>query len=270
VHYLDFRGLRAAYRTWGQGAPLVLLHGGGASSALWTKVAETLGDDRRLIAPDLLGCGETASWPERDVLTHDLQAELVAHVLGEAGAGMTDVVGHSYGGATAVRLAINRPDRVRSLVLIEPILTCLLREAHDPSYEESVRVNKFFVASVDADRPEDAWREFLDARNGVGTWDRLSGRRRQEFLAQSVPAREASLSNLNNRTTLAECAALRVPLTIVCGAATTPADRRTSEVLRDAASGAHYKIIVGAGHMSPLSHPQEIARLVRGHLARTA
>jgi lipase len=148
-------------------------------------------------------------------------------------------------------------------VLIEPILTCLLREAGDPIFEESVRVNRFFVAAVDDGRPEAAWQEFLDTRNGVGTWARLPERRRQEFLKQSAQARETALSNLNNRTTLVECAAIQVPMTIVCGGETTASDRRTSEVLRDAVPSARYEVIAGAGHMSPLTHPAEIARIIR-------
>jgi lipase len=274
VPEIAFKGLRANYRTWnasaGEGPPLVLLHGGGGSSALWEKVAEVLGLDRRLLAPDLLGCGATEGWPERGALTHDLQAELVAQIVDEQVGDAVDLVGHSYGGATAVRLAVNHPAKVRSLVLVEPILTCLLREAGDPMFEDSVRVNRFFVAAVDDGRPESAWQEFLDARNGAGTWARLSDRRRAEFLKQSAQAREASLSNLTNRTTLAECRAIGVPLTIVCGGATTPPDRRTSEVLREAVPGARYEIIDEAGHMSPLSHPGEIARIVCAHLARVA
>jgi pimeloyl-ACP methyl ester carboxylesterase len=106
----DFKGLRASYRTWGEEPPVMLLHGGGASGSLWEKVAAALGDRERLIAPDLLNCGATASWPERGALSHDLQAELVARLIDEQGGGSMDVVGHSYGGATAVRLAVNRPD----------------------------------------------------------------------------------------------------------------------------------------------------------------
>lgn len=259
----DFKGLRVSYRTWGEGLPVVLLHGGGASGALWEKVAAALGSGERLIAPDLLNCGMTESWPERGALSHDVQAELVAQMIDEQGGGPMDVVGHSYGGATAVRLVVNRPETVRSLVLIEPILTCLLREAGDPIFEESVRVNRFFVAAVDDGRPEAAWQEFLDARNGVGTWARLSERRREDFIRQSAQARETALSNLNNRTTLAECAAIGVRLTIVCGGETTAPDRRTSEVLRGAVPAARYEVIAGAGHMSPLTHPAEIARIIR-------
>ncbi|MFM8536293.1 MAG: alpha/beta fold hydrolase, partial [Acidimicrobiia bacterium] len=75
-------------------------------------------------------------------------------------------------------------------------------------------------------------------------------------------------SNLNNRTTLANCRAIAMPVTLVCGGATTPPDRRTTEIVRDTIPGAHFETIAEAGHMSPLSHPREVARLVREHLAR--
>jgi lipase len=248
----------------------VLLHAGGASSAQWEKVAEAFGPDRLLVAPDLLGNGDTEAWPEAGALTHDLQAELVGEVIDAAADGPVDIVGHSYGGATAVRLAVNWPEKVRSLVLIEPILNCLLGESGDPLFEDSEKIAKAFVAHVDRGQPERGWAEFIDRRNGEGTWARLSDKRRALFLAQSRQVRESFISNLNNRTTLAECRAIRAPMTVACGGETTAPDRRTSEVLRDAVAAAHHEVMAGAGHMSPLTHPAEVARIIREHLARTA
>lgn len=267
MHDIDFRGVLASYRTWGQGRPVVLLHSGGGSGAQWEKVAAMLSADFGLIAPDLLGCGATQSWTVSGALTHDLQAELAAQVIEATSDQPVDIVGHSYGGATALRLAVNRPAMVRSLVLIEPILNNLLREAGDPLFQESERVGKAFVAEIEHGRPEAAWELFIDARNGAGTWARMSDSRRQQFVAQAGQGRDAMLSNLNNRTTSAECQCLRVPTTIVCGAATTPADRRVTELLREAIAGARYVLLEGAAHMSPLTHPVDVARVVREHLA---
>src|SRR5687767_13757777 len=124
---IAFKGLRAVYKTWGSGRPVALLHSGGGSSAQWTKIAESLAPEHLLIAPDLLGFGATEAWPIRGGLTHDLQADLVVDVVSTVGTIPVDVVGHSYGGGTAVRLAVRYPEHVRSLVLIEPIITGLLK-----------------------------------------------------------------------------------------------------------------------------------------------
>jgi lipase len=101
-----------------------------------TPTRRRLQGQHKIIAPDLIGFGRTGAWPRSGELTHDLQAELVAALIGEEGGGAVDVVGHSYGGAVAVRLALRRPELVRTLVLVEPVLTLLLREAGDPLFGE--------------------------------------------------------------------------------------------------------------------------------------
>jgi len=264
---LAFRGLRVAYRSWGEGPPVFFLHAGGSHGGQWTKVVEALGPGWSAIAPDVLGFGGTDAWPVAGGLSHDLQAELVAHIIDRTAGQAVDVVGHSYGGSIAVRLAVNCPRKVRSLVLIEPILNCLLAETGDPLFEESERINRFLADCIERGQPERGWQAFIDERNGPGTWQRLSDKRREEFVKQSAAAREAVLSSLNNRTTLAELGAIATPMMVVCGAETTAPERRVSEVLRDA-TAARYRLLPGAGHMSPLSHPGEVAEIVREHLAR--
>lgn len=263
---ITFKGLRARYHTWGEGKPLLLLHSGGSSGTQWERFAEVAPRGWRMIAPDLLGFGGTEPWPQAGALTHDLQAELVAEIIGANTDAPVDVVGHSYGGATALRLAIDCPCKVRSLILIEPVTTCLLGEAGDPLFAESRVVAKTFIASMSMGRPEIGWEAFIDSRNGAGTWARLPDKRRQQFLAQSDQTRDAFLSNLNNRTTLTECAALALPVTMITGVETTACDRRTSEVLRDVLQRVVHVAIPGAGHMSPLTHAQAVVSIVNEHL----
>lgn len=267
---ISFRGVRVFYQAWGQGDPLVLLHSGGSSSGQWQKVGEDLASRYRMIAPDFLGFGASSVWTEPGGLTHDLQADLVAEVIGREANAPTDIVGHSYGGATAIRLFMRRPDFVRSLVLIEPIVSWLLKDVGDPLFEQSVGLAHAFISSVRAGRAEEAWELFVDNSNGTGTWARLSDKTRVRLLAQSDQTVEGFISNLNNHTTIAECQRIEVPTTIVCGANTRAPDRRTTELLKDAILGSHYELIAGAGHMSPFTHPGDVSRIVVSHLARAA
>lgn len=267
---ISFRGVRAVYRTWGQGPALVLLHAGGSSGAQWTKTGDALADTHRLIAPDLLSYGASDPWPVPGGLTHELQAHLVADIIEAESTIPLDVVGHSYGGATALRLALQRPDLVRSLMLIEPMVSWLLKAANDPLYEEGVSIANTFIASVQAGKPETGWEFFIDTRNGTGTWARMSEETRGRFLAQSERVREGFISNLNHRMSLAECGGIRVPVTVARGATTTPTDRRICELVHGAIAQSHYEVIPEAGHMSPFTHPFEVARLVQEHLARAA
>ena len=271
MHGFTFRGLRARYRSWGRGQPVLFLHSGGSSGQQWERAAGPLADVCKLIAPDLLGFGETEAWSEPGGLTHDLQAAFVAAVIEHAaGAEAVDVVGHSYGGATAIRLALGFPDKVRSLVLIEPIASCLLEDAGDPMHAESVRIARVFLAAIREGRPALGWEAFIDSRNGPGAWRRLSADRQQHFLDQSHRTGEAFLSNLNNRTTLDECRGIAIPITLVSGAATTAPDRRVTEVLCDTLKAAEHIVVPDAGHMSPLTHAREVASIVAAHLRRHA
>lgn len=132
----EFRGISVHYETWGAGHNLFMLHAGGGSGGQWQRVAATLQRQCRIVAPDLIGSGRTGAWPRSGELTHDHQADLVAHLVEQEGGGAVDIVGHSYGGAVAVRLILRRPELVRTLVLVEPVLTLLLREVGDPLYDE--------------------------------------------------------------------------------------------------------------------------------------
>ena len=84
------------------------------------------------MTPDFYGYGGTDGWDSDETLQHDDQADLVVAALTHAGLAdsTVDVVGHSYGGAGAVRIVLRELANVRSsLVLIEPMLAPLLGEA---------------------------------------------------------------------------------------------------------------------------------------------
>lgn len=263
----EFRGLRVGCESWGEGRALLALHAGGSSGAQWQRVAALLQDRHRVIAPDLIGSGRTEAWPRAGELSHDLQADLVAAVIEAEAVAPVDVVGHSYGGGVAMRLLLRRPDLVRSLLLIEPMLAVLLREAGDPLFEEYRSLAQGFIDQARAGRGEAAWALFLDYRNGPGTWAGMSDKSRARFLAQTVQTADGFASNLGNPTTLAECRGIAAPTTIACGTETTVPDRRVAELLRDAVAGNRFAPIPGAGHMSPLTRPEEVARIILAHLA---
>ena len=120
-----------AYSDRGSGPAIVLLHAGGSSSVQWNAVAQHLETDFRLVLPDFWDFGQTGPWPGAAPLTHDDQAALVAAVVKAACISRYHLVGHSYGGATAVRVVMRDPAAACSLILIEPMLAPLLAAAGD-------------------------------------------------------------------------------------------------------------------------------------------
>jgi pimeloyl-ACP methyl ester carboxylesterase len=261
-------GLNGFYSEVGQGEALLLLHAGGTSSTHWRRVAPHLQSRYRLLAPDLIGFGETEGWKGPEELTHDHQADLMRALVVQEEVPI-HVVGHSYGGATAVRLAVRYPELVKSLVLIEPVLLALLREAGETRiHAETCKLATDFLVNAEAGREVTAWRRFIDHHNGDGTWEGLSGNARQRFLERTKSNADGFRSNLNDVTSIADIGNLDIPVSVVCGSKTSEAFLRTCDILRDELSDGRYTHLAGAGHMSPLTHPEAVADAVLAHLAR--
>lgn len=113
-------GIRTNYHDLGDGAPVLLIHGSGPGVTAWANWRLTmpaLARQFRVIAPDIVGFGETAR-PQGFRYAMD---NWVSHVLGlldTLGVARAHVVGNSFGGALALALAIRAPERVGRLVLM--------------------------------------------------------------------------------------------------------------------------------------------------------
>jgi pimeloyl-ACP methyl ester carboxylesterase len=109
-------GHRRAYRIMGDGPPLLLLHGIGDSSESWRPLLPTLAERYTVIAPDLLGHGQSDK-PRADYSVA-AYANGMRDLLEVLGIDRATVVGHSLGGGVAAQLAYQYPDRVERLVLV--------------------------------------------------------------------------------------------------------------------------------------------------------
>lgn len=108
------------YHDVGSGPVVLLLHGSGPGVSAWANwrgVIPGLSEDFRVLAPDVLGFGYTPG-PSSGRYTLDLWAEHVLGFLDALGVGRLHVVGNSFGGALALKLATLRPDLVDRLVLM--------------------------------------------------------------------------------------------------------------------------------------------------------
>ncbi|MFE3683508.1 alpha/beta fold hydrolase [Streptomyces sp. NPDC059095] len=109
-------GYRRAYRTAGQGPPVVLIHGIGDSSATWTEVIPGLARRYTVLAPDLLGHG--ASDRPRADYSVAAYANGLRDLLGVLGVERATLVGHSLGGGVAMQFAYQYPESTERLVLV--------------------------------------------------------------------------------------------------------------------------------------------------------
>jgi pimeloyl-ACP methyl ester carboxylesterase len=117
---IQLDGRRYCVAELGQGPPLVLLHGIGGSMYDWRHLMRPLAADHRVIVPDLLGSGESEA-PENEGYSVAAQARRIKGLLDLLGVERASLVGNSYGGGIALKVAQDWPERVDRLVLINSI-----------------------------------------------------------------------------------------------------------------------------------------------------
>jgi pimeloyl-ACP methyl ester carboxylesterase len=116
LHHVTIHGHEVTYRKDGDGPAVLLIHGMAGSSRTWKDVTELLVADHTVIAPDLLGHGESAK-PMGDYSLGAFATGL-RDLLGVIGVDRVTVVGQSLGGGVAMQLAYQHPELVERLVLV--------------------------------------------------------------------------------------------------------------------------------------------------------
>lgn len=242
----------------GEGAPAVLVHGFGGDKTNWLFNQEALSLGRTAYAFDLAGHGESGL-PGEDAspaaLADDLAAALDA--LGIAGA---HLVGHSLGGAVAIRLAQARPDLARSLALIAP---AGLGAEVDPGYVEG-----FLAAGRRKPMKEALERLFADPSVVTGEMVEEALRlKRQDGVPEALRAiADAAFPGGRQAEDLRPVLAnAGCPVLVVWGEADRIVPAAHAEGLPE---GVEVHVLPGAGHMPHMERAQEVNRLLAAHVGR--
>ena len=155
AHEVDLHGHRAVYRVAGSGPTVVLIHGMVNSSRHWQAVAERLAGSHRVVAPDLIGHGDSAT-PRGDY-SLGAHAASIRDLLTTIGVERATIVGHSLGGGVAMQFFYQFPQRTERLVLVSSgglghEVSPLLRAAALPGVSPLLRVaaQQRLVDAIDA------------------------------------------------------------------------------------------------------------------------
>jgi pimeloyl-ACP methyl ester carboxylesterase len=117
LQHLSIHGHKVGFRTAGQGPVVLLVHGMAGSSMTWRRIIPALARHFTVIAPDLLGHGESGK-PRRGEYSLGAQANFLRDLLHVVGHQRATVVGQSLGGGVAMQLAYQFPERCERLVLV--------------------------------------------------------------------------------------------------------------------------------------------------------
>jgi lipase len=242
----------------GMGTPVVFLHSGVGSAGEWKQVFSPWPEGYRLVAIDAYRDGTGPGVNGRRSL--DDYADQVYAVAEHVGASVR-LVGFSWGGATALRVAAAAPELVDSLAVIEPEAYALLRTENADAYAQICGLRDRWRAHVGAGRWYEAFEEFVDFYNGPGSFAWWPPPRREAFLADQR-ARGDLWDVLfdDGLLTLDALAGVTAPVHVVEGSLTSAVDHAICDVVLRHAPHARHTWIEGAGHMMPLTHPEPLTR----------
>lgn len=236
---------------------LVALHSSGAGGRQWQGWRGLLPAAVDLRTPDLLGYG-LDGWSDGATTTLDDEAQAL-HGQIAALPGGVHLLGHSYGGAVALQLALRWPQHVRSLTLYEPVRFALLREAEPALWQTIVAVGREIGALARAGRTDDAAARFVDYWSRAGAWQALAPQRRQA-VAMRMPKVCAEFEALfGDAVPEADYRRLRLPVRVLAGTRSPRPALRVAERLMQLVPGAVLVRLDGLGHLGPIEDAARVA-----------
>lgn len=275
MNYLDLHGERIAYREAGTGETLLLIHGMAGSSATWRAVIPQLSKKYRVVAPDLLGHGESAK-PRGD---YSLGAFAVSlrDLLDQLGISRATVVGQSLGGGVAMQFSYQHRDYCQRLVLISsgglgPDLNWILRILSAPGTELVLPVvapqpvcnagnrlgSLLMSAGIRSPRAGEIWKAYSS----------LSDRQtRQAFLRtlRSVVDYRGQAVSALNKIHLSD----GLPTLLIWGEQDRIIPVAHGYAAHDALPGSRLEVLDGVGHFPHVESPSSVVDIVDDFIATT-
>jgi len=265
---------------------LLSLHCSASSGRQWDRLAAALGADCSVLAPDLLGYGPGGGWRGDTVTLADEADAVIAVIAAQHDA--VHVLGHSYGGAVALEVAMRRPDLVRSLTVFEPVRLALLSQAgaageidagddrdaaagvvarEGDAAREMARFAAAVQADVAAGALDSAAERFIDFWSAPGTWAQMSPERRDAVAAAMAKVAAEFGAIFADRAQRADYRRLTMPALLLGGSVSPTPMAVVLDRLHTLLPGADRLRLEGVGHMGPVQAPERLASLMRGLVA---
>lgn len=260
--------IKVDYLEAGSSGPAVMLvHSSVAGARQWRRLIDDLKADFHVRAVNLFGYGKTPPWSSDKPQSLDDQARLVEAAL-PTNVDTFYLVGHSFGGAVAMKLAARLLGRVTKLVLLETNPFYLLKQSgRTEAFAEAMQmrncIKKFGALGEWATAAE----QFADYWGGAGSWRNMPPERQSAFAEAMKPNYFEWDAVMDETTPIEQWARLlpRATLVVHDSNAVLPI-REITGLLRRSCPMWTFREIEGGGHMAPLTRPDLINPLVRSFL----
>lgn len=247
----------------GSGEKVILIHSSVAGAKQWRSLIGSLESDFHVIAINLFGYGETRVWEDDRTQQLKDQATLVEPFL-PVGDGKISIVGHSFGGSVAMKVAAMFKTKVRRLVLIEPNPFYLLKQyGRQEAYEEAIALKNVIKSNGLAGKWEAAAEVFANYWTGEGSWDAMADDRKSKFAQALIPNFHEWDAVLNEQTSFADWKRdLPEDTTVVSANDTVRSIGEIIELMKQNVSEWRYERIEHGGHMAALTRPDIINPII--------
>jgi len=253
----NIHGVSIFLEEFGSGDPLVLVHGSWVDHMEWPFIVPLLVPRFRIVVYDRRGHSQSERLPTQGSIREDV-ADLAA-IIERAGA-PAHVLGNSMGASISLRLAAERPELFRTLIVHEPPLFDLLRDdpKTKPLADELDNLILPVVNDLTAGNMEEGARRFVEMVIGPGAWDNFVPDEVKRTLINNAPTfldethdPEALTIDLNALSRFSK------PALLSDGSASPPFFAPVLEKLAAALPNATRKTFAGAGHVPHFTHPAE-------------
>lgn len=277
VEHLTVHGHDRAFVKMGRGPALLLLHGLACDHTTWRDVLPELAKHYTVIAPDLLGHGQSAK-PRADY-TLGGYANAMRDLLTLLGIDRVTVVGHSFGGGVAMQFAYQFPERTERMVLVSPgglgrEVSLAIKLIQAPGWEAAMRLltqpglRHVQAASLRALAPlaPSYTRDLAEAADILDSWRDRGTRFAIRHLVRAVIDWRGQVVTMTDRAYLTEA----MPVAVIWGKEDRVLPVRQANRLARIAPDARIEVVPGAGHFVHRDHPEHFVGFVRRFVDETA
>ena len=254
----------------GQGPIIVFLHSSLSSSNQWKNLVKKLGENHTCINIDLYGYGKADSVLNPEKYNFSVEVERINAIINQVGLGEKyHLVGHSCGGAIALKMAVETPSRLLSLSLFEPVAFHLLENVSsqvinntqnnlllsvEAKAEKTTKQVKAFAHKIAGLDKGLATQTFVDFWNGKGFYQALPEKFRQA-MANDIEKVNLDFKGIFHETYhLNDLSQVKCPCLVMYGNYSPDISQFLSQCIAEQLMNVQIKV-VNAGHMAPISHP---------------
>jgi pimeloyl-ACP methyl ester carboxylesterase len=240
-----------------------------SSSRQWEGLMKRLQHSYRVTALDLHGYGHGPELAAGTAFSLDQEIEILADVVAQMD-GPIHLVGHSYGGAVAIKAAQVYGERVRSLILYEPVVFSALFavSADQPASVEVSRLIEDIQADYRCGDLFHAAQRFIDYWSGPGTWENIPLQKKLG-LSEKIPVVLANFEALvSDPNALAGMASIQVPTLYLSGRESPASVQIISELLIQRLPCVDAHQFPSLGHMGPITHSEIVSDRIEGFIQR--